>query len=127
MLNVSERNAERGHEDMPGGEPVIIAASPAMLEVLAIARRAAAGDAKVLITGESGVGKDVVARYIHSHSQPRDGRRSSRSTAPASPKRCSSRSSSATSRAASPAPIATSPASSSSRTAARCSSTKSAR
>jgi two-component system response regulator AtoC len=68
MLNVSERNAERGHEDMPGGEPVIIAASPAMLEVLAIARRAAVGEAKVLITGESGVGKDVIARTVHLHS-----------------------------------------------------------
>ena len=36
-----------------------------MLEVLAIARRSAAGDAKVLVTGESGVGKDVIARHIH--------------------------------------------------------------
>ena len=36
-----------------------------MLEVLAIARRSAAGDAKVLVTGESGVGKDVIARLIH--------------------------------------------------------------
>src|SRR6478736_5417920 len=53
---------------MPGGEPVIIAASPAMLEVLAIARRAAVGEAKVLITGESGVGKDVIARTVHLHS-----------------------------------------------------------
>ncbi len=36
-----------------------------MLEVLAVARRAATGDAKVLITGESGVGKDLIARQIH--------------------------------------------------------------
>jgi DNA-binding NtrC family response regulator len=47
------------------GTPTIIAGSAAMLEVLAIARRSAAGDAKVLITGESGVGKDVIARHIH--------------------------------------------------------------
>ena len=47
------------------GAPVIIAGSAAMLEVLAIARRSAAGDAKVLVTGESGVGKDVIARQIH--------------------------------------------------------------
>ena len=36
--------------------PVIVAGSAAMLEVLAIAQRSAAGDAMVLITGESGVG-----------------------------------------------------------------------
>jgi len=39
-----------------------------MAEVLRLAQRAAVGDAKVLITGESGVGKDVVAREIHAHS-----------------------------------------------------------
>jgi DNA-binding NtrC family response regulator len=39
-----------------------------MRHVRALATRAAAGDAKVFITGESGVGKDVVARYIHAHS-----------------------------------------------------------
>src|SRR5687767_12606006 len=50
---------------MPGGAPVIVASSPQMLEVLAMARRSAGGDAKVLITGESGVGKDLIARQIH--------------------------------------------------------------
>jgi DNA-binding NtrC family response regulator len=39
-----------------------------MRHVRTIASRAAAGDAKVFITGESGVGKDVVAQYIHAHS-----------------------------------------------------------
>jgi len=69
MSNVSDRNQHpERHEEMPGGEPVVIAASPPMLEVLAIARRAAVGEAKVLITGESGVGKDVIARTVHIHS-----------------------------------------------------------
>ena len=42
-----------------------------MTELLAMAERAAESPAKVLITGESGVGKDVVARYIHSQSSRR--------------------------------------------------------
>jgi transcriptional regulator with PAS, ATPase and Fis domain len=55
----------RSEKAMPGGTPVIVAASALMLEVLAVARRSAAGEAKVLITGESGVGKDLIARQIH--------------------------------------------------------------
>jgi transcriptional regulator with PAS, ATPase and Fis domain len=51
------------------GVPTVIAGSAAMLEVLALARRSAAGDAKVLVTGESGVGKDVIARHIHASSK----------------------------------------------------------
>jgi transcriptional regulator with PAS, ATPase and Fis domain len=39
-----------------------------MQSVLAAAKRVAASNVKVLITGESGVGKDVIARYIHSQS-----------------------------------------------------------
>jgi transcriptional regulator with PAS, ATPase and Fis domain len=39
-----------------------------MRQVRTLASRAAAGDAKVFITGESGVGKDVIAQYIHAHS-----------------------------------------------------------
>jgi transcriptional regulator with PAS, ATPase and Fis domain len=45
-----------------------VVASRAMTELLSIAERAAKSPAKVLITGESGVGKDVVARFIHSQS-----------------------------------------------------------
>jgi two-component system, NtrC family, response regulator HydG len=36
-----------------------------MAEVFRLARRAAIGDSKVLVTGESGVGKDLVARTLH--------------------------------------------------------------
>jgi DNA-binding NtrC family response regulator len=59
----------RSERVVPGGAPVIIAASPQMLDVLAVARRSAAGDAKVLVTGESGVGKDLIAREIHLNSR----------------------------------------------------------
>jgi transcriptional regulator with PAS, ATPase and Fis domain len=46
----------------------MVVASPAMMELLSMADRAAMSPAKVLITGESGVGKDLVARHIHNHS-----------------------------------------------------------
>ena len=52
----------------PGYPPLIIGESRAMCDVRERARRVATGDAKVLITGESGVGKDLVAQYIHAHS-----------------------------------------------------------
>jgi len=48
--------------------PKVVVASKAMTDLLSMAERAAQSSAKVLITGESGVGKDVVARHIHSHS-----------------------------------------------------------
>jgi two-component system response regulator AtoC len=46
----------------------IIARSEAMREAVRLADRVAGTDANVLITGESGVGKDAVAFYIHSKS-----------------------------------------------------------
>ena len=77
MLNATSRHAHQfdgqHRDDMPGGAPHIIAASPAMLECLAMARRAAAGESKVLVTGESGVGKDLNARTIHVHSPRANG------------------------------------------------------
>ena len=39
-----------------------------MAEVRRLVQRAAGGDAKILITGESGVGKDLVARALHAAS-----------------------------------------------------------
>ncbi len=50
----------------------LVVASPQMTELVELARRAGSSDAKVLITGESGVGKDQLARLIHAES-PRRG------------------------------------------------------
>src|SRR4029450_7121288 len=52
----------------PLAAPTVVGSSPALQRVLHIAGRLASGDSKVLITGESGVGKDVVARYVHCNS-----------------------------------------------------------
>lgn len=46
----------------------IVAHSEAMREAVRLADRVAATDANVLITGESGVGKDALAFYVHSKS-----------------------------------------------------------
>jgi transcriptional regulator with PAS, ATPase and Fis domain len=51
--------------DEPGG---ILARSPAMQAVLDLAKRAARVDATVLITGESGAGKERIARLLHDES-----------------------------------------------------------
>jgi transcriptional regulator with PAS, ATPase and Fis domain len=51
----------------------LIAASPQMGSVRDLARKAGRTDARVLITGESGVGKDVIAHEIHEASSRRRG------------------------------------------------------
>jgi PAS domain S-box-containing protein len=50
----------------------IIGRSPALTAVLDNVRRVAATDATVLITGETGTGKELIARAIHSSSRRRD-------------------------------------------------------
>ena len=47
------------------GQPALIARSPAMQPILQIIARAGPSDANVLITGEHGTGKEVVARTLH--------------------------------------------------------------
>ena len=51
----------------------IVAQSEKMQEVLARVERVAPSNATVLIGGESGVGKDLIARAIHEHSQRASG------------------------------------------------------
>jgi transcriptional regulator with PAS, ATPase and Fis domain len=55
------------------GEPAsaLIMSSPAMRAIVGFAERAGSSDAKVLITGESGVGKDRIASLIHDRSPRR--------------------------------------------------------
>jgi DNA-binding NtrC family response regulator len=51
----------------------IVAASPAMQAVLAMVERVALVNSTVLLGGESGVGKDLIARAIHEHSHRASG------------------------------------------------------
>jgi two-component system, NtrC family, response regulator AtoC len=71
-LSAPEPPASMHVEDLGGGQ-FFLAASPAMLTILNQVRLLSRADVPVLITGESGVGKEVVANLIHKFS-PRSNR-----------------------------------------------------
>ena len=50
------------------GGTTVVAKSPAMKKILAFLDRIAKVDSTVLLTGETGAGKEVLAKYIHSQS-----------------------------------------------------------
>jgi DNA-binding NtrC family response regulator len=55
-------------EPVPARQGGLVGSSAAMLGIWKLIGRAAASDAPVLVTGETGTGKDLVARAIHSYS-----------------------------------------------------------
>jgi DNA-binding NtrC family response regulator len=58
-----------GHADQDAGDAgVFIARSASMRQLMNMAKRAAAVNSTVLLSGESGTGKSAVARWIHDHS-----------------------------------------------------------
>ena len=69
LVNVIDRVFERlrllrNHLDQ-GSDDVLVAEDPAMTKLLALVARVAPTKARVLLTGESGTGKDLIARAIH--------------------------------------------------------------
>ena len=98
---------ERRRSDQDG----LFEKSPRMKAIKQMIEQVAATDVTVLIWGETGVGKDVVARAMHEGSSAGAPAPSSRSTAPPCRWNCSKASCSATSTAPSPAPTAPNPAS----------------
>ena len=60
-------------QDTDSQAPTIITSNPQMDAMLALARKVAKTDATVLIQGETGTGKEVLARFIHRESARRDG------------------------------------------------------
>src|SRR5690606_1711077 len=50
----------------------MIAEDASMKQVIQLADQIAASDASIMITGESGVGKEVLARYVHKKSKRKD-------------------------------------------------------
>jgi two-component system response regulator AtoC len=79
LLTASVLHASPQPEDSPEnaiagfvGPSQIIGNCPKMVELMALLKRAAASPMPVLITGETGTGKELVARFIHQNS-PRRG------------------------------------------------------
>jgi DNA-binding NtrC family response regulator len=71
----SDSQAERieRHSDPQLTEQAMIGDSPAILHLQSYIRRLAATNCNVLITGETGTGKELVAELIHRFSRRRDG------------------------------------------------------
>lgn len=69
MLRNQERLEAENQLLRAEGRPTLIAESAAMQPVLQMITRIAPSDANVLITGEHGTGKEVVARTIHALSE----------------------------------------------------------
>jgi DNA-binding NtrC family response regulator len=59
------RKLEAENQLLRGSMPDLIAESPAMQPVMTMISRVAPSDANVLITGENGTGKSLIARAIH--------------------------------------------------------------
>jgi DNA-binding NtrC family response regulator len=62
----------RLHGALEAAERPMIADSPALRDLIGVAKQAAASNATVLLRGESGTGKEVLARAIHGWSARRD-------------------------------------------------------
>jgi len=71
-LRVTQRLEQENQLLRKSGLPDLVAEAPAMRPVLALMERVAPSDANVLVTGEHGTGKEVVARWLHAASRRRD-------------------------------------------------------
>ncbi|RKH42189.1 sigma-54-dependent transcriptional regulator [Corallococcus sicarius] len=66
MEELQELRAQLGRFDMVGG-------GPAMQRIFSLIQRAAPSEGRVLITGENGTGKELIARALHQHSRRKAG------------------------------------------------------
>ncbi len=66
LMITMRRELEHLRQTQNQGATFIVGNTPEMKTVIALSQRAAAASVSVLITGETGTGKDVLARYIYS-------------------------------------------------------------
>src|SRR4051794_36286787 len=69
----SSSSSRREKEDLEAELPGIVGSSPAMREVYRLTRLVARTPATVLLVGETGTGKEMVARAVHRLSPRSDG------------------------------------------------------
>lgn len=62
------KKAPKTSKKKPAGNTSFASSSPALDKAVSIAERAAKTDASILLTGESGVGKEVFASFVHDSS-----------------------------------------------------------
>ena len=65
IRRLEQENLELRHQTVDDSFEGMIGSSPRMLEVFEVIRNVAATEASVLVTGETGTGKELVARAIH--------------------------------------------------------------
>ena len=65
----SIKKVQSSRQRLEGKDEPFFGGSSAMNEVMGLARMAAESDSQVLITGETGTGKGVLAKWIHRHSR----------------------------------------------------------
>ena len=68
-LRKTQRLEDQARRSGAGAGPALIAESGVMMPVIQLMERVAPSDANVLITGEHGTGKEVIARWIHALSE----------------------------------------------------------
>ncbi len=71
--SVANKGKGRLRPDRPPSAHQVIAADGRMAQILKLARKIAPKRTTVLVQGDSGTGKEVLARYIHQESDRRDG------------------------------------------------------
>jgi len=64
----SKEEGSTGSRIEKDGEPVLVGRSPAVIEVMKTVARVAPSQTTVLVTGETGTGKELVARILHGYS-----------------------------------------------------------